>query len=113
MADDFRTEMKLTSPVWVDTKRLTYKALKFTRGVKTVLNGRALLNALRALSKGHRQHRTQGDALLNGGVLIAKQGGECVYAWASQVSGDHPKTEDVLVSARRALPQSPRAKTGS
>ncbi len=111
MADDFRTAMKLTSPIWVDTKRLTYKALKFTRGAKTILNAKALLNALRALSKGHRQHRTQGDALLNGGVLIARQGGECVYAWASQVAGDHPKTEDVLVMAREALPA--RAKTGT
>ncbi len=103
MADDFRTEMKLSSPVWADGKRLTYKALKFTRGIRTVFNGRALLNAFRALSKGHRQHRTQGDAFLNGGVLVAKKGGECTYAWASQVSGDHPQTPDVLDAAHRAL----------
>lgn len=103
MADDFRTEMKLSSPVWADGKRLTYKALKFTRGIRTVLNGRALLNAFRALSKGHRQHRTQGDAFLNGGVIVAKQGGQCTYAWASQVSGDHPKTADVIDAAHRAL----------
>ncbi len=102
MGDDFRTEEKLSSPVWVDGKRLTYKALKFTRGAKTILNGRALFNALRALSKGHRQHRTQGDAMLNGGVLVARKGGECVYAWASQVAGDHPKTADVLEVARAA-----------
>jgi hypothetical protein len=108
MADDFRTAMKLSSPVWADTKRLTYKALKFTRGVRTVLNSKALLNALRALSKGHRQHRTQGDALLNGGVLIARQGGECVYAWASQVSGDHPRTSDVVEAARLASSEQPR-----
>jgi hypothetical protein len=101
MADDFRTAMKLTSPVWVDTQRLTYKALKFTRGAKTILNPRSLFNALRALSKGHRQHKTQGDALLNGGVLIVRQSGECAYAWASQVAGDHPKTDDVLVMARK------------
>lgn len=102
MADDFRTAMELSSPVWADTKRLTYKALKFTRGLKTVFNGKALLNALRAMSKGHRQHRTQGDAMLNGGVVIARKGGECTYAWASQVPGDIPKTEDVILAARRA-----------
>ncbi len=100
MADDFRAQLSLSSPVWVDTKRLTYKALKFTRGWKTVLNARSLLNAVRALSKGHFQHRTQGDALLNGGVLVAKQGGQCIYAWASQVAGDHPRTADVLKAAR-------------
>ena len=103
MADDFRTALKLSSPVWADGKRLTYKALKFTRGLRTVFNTRALLNAFRALSKGHRQHRTQGDAFLNGGVLIAKKGGECTYAWVSQVSGDHPQTLDVLGAAHRAL----------
>ena len=102
MADDFRNAMNLSSPVWVDTKRLTYKALKFTRGIRTVLNARSLLNAVRALSKGHFQHRTQGDALLNGGVLVARQGGECVYAWASKVAGDHPRTADVLEAARRS-----------
>ena len=112
MADDFRAEMKLSSPVWVDTKRLTYKALHFTRGLRTVLNASALLNGLRALSKGHRQHRTQGDPFLNGGVLVVRQGGECVYAWASQVSGDHPKTADVLEVARRTL-GAPRGATGS
>ena len=103
MADDFRTEEKLSSAIWVDGKRLTYRALKFTRGLKTVLNAKSLLNAVRALSKGKRQHRTQGDSLLNGGVVIARKGGECAYAWISQVSGDHPKTDDVLEAARLAL----------
>jgi len=103
MADDFRTEMKLSSPVWADGKRLTYKALKFTRGLRTVLNTRALMNAVRALSKGHRQHRTQGDAFLNGGVVIARKGGDCTYAYASQVSGDTPRTSDVIDAAHRAL----------
>ena len=101
MADDFRTQSRLTSPVWADTKRLTYKQLQFTRGWSTVLNARSALNALRALSKGQRQHRTEGDPLLNGGVLVVQQGGECVYAFASQVAGDHPRTSDVIEVARR------------
>ncbi len=102
MADAFATEAKLSSPVWVDTKRLTYKALTFTHGKAKVLNFNSVFNGLRALSKGHRQHRTEGDPLLNGGVLVARKGGECVYAWASRVAGDHPKTTDVLDVARKA-----------
>lgn len=109
MADDFRTASRLTSPVWADTRRLTYKALKFSRGLKTVFNRKSLLSAFRAMSKGHRQHRTQGDALLNGGVLVALQGGDCIYAWASQVAGDHPSTDDVLDVARSALTPGRRA----
>jgi hypothetical protein len=102
MADDFRTEMKVSSPIWADTKRVSYKALKFTRGLDKVYNAKSAFNALRALSKGHRQHRTEGDPILNGGVLIARKGGECTYAWMSQVAGDYPKMKDVLESARLA-----------
>lgn len=113
MADDFRAELKLTSPVWVDTQRLTYKALKFTRGWATVLNTKALFNAVRAFGKGHRQHRAQGDSKLNGGVLVTRKGGECVYAYVSQVSGDIPNTADVLAAARKANSRDSLRATGS
>ena len=102
MADDFRTEMKVGAPVWVDTKRVTYKHLEFTYGKAKVLGPRSLVNAVRAMFKGHRQHRTQGNAMQNGGVLIAKKGGACAYAFSSEVAGDKPRIDEVLAAARNA-----------
>ena len=83
MADDFRQQQHLTSPVWVDLKKVTYRHLQFTRGQDKVLNARSAFNAVRALSKGHFQGSAQGlDTFQNGGVLVVKQGGECAYAFS-------------------------------
>lgn len=101
MADDFRAQQHLASPVWVDLKKVTYRHLAFTRGLDKVLNARSAWNALRALSKGHVQGRSRGlDTFQNGGVLVVKQGGECVYAFDSQVAGDKPPISEVLAAAR-------------
>jgi hypothetical protein len=54
------------------------------------------------LSKRFRQHRTQGPAFQNGGVLVVKPGGECAYAFVSEVSGDMPSLSKVLGIARAA-----------
>jgi prostamide/prostaglandin F2alpha synthase len=102
MADDFRTTMRITAPIWVDEKRVTYKQLQFSHGTASVLNVKSMLNAARALSKGHFQHRTQGNPVQNGGVLVVRKGGECLYAYASEVAGDMPKTAEVLAAARAA-----------
>ena len=100
MADDFRTAMKISAPIWIDAKRVAYRHLEFTHGTASVLNLKSMFNAARALSKGHLQHKTQGNPMQNGGVLVVKKGGECVYAFASTVAGDKPPMADVLAAAR-------------
>ena len=102
MADDFRIELKISAPIWVDTNREAYRHLEFSYGTKSVINARSALNAMRALSKGHIQHATQGNPLQNGGVLVVRKGGECTYAYASKVAGDNPPIKEVLAAARAA-----------
>ena len=103
MADDFRSQQRITSPVWVDLKKVTYRHLAFTRGKDQVLNARSALNAVRALAKGNFQGNSQGlDTVQNGGVLVVNQRGECVFAFLSEVAGDKPSTADVLEAARAA-----------
>lgn len=111
MADDFRAAQRITSPVWADLKKQTYRKLPFTRGLRTVLNARSALNAARALSKGHIQGRSQGlDTFQNGGVLVVDGTGACVYAHFSEVSGDLPPMEDVLAAARQLERPNTRSK---
>ena len=102
MADDFRTAMKISSPIWVDGKRETYRYFEFTHGLDKVLGVKSMFNAVRALSKGHIQHKTQGNPAQNGGVGVVNRKGECVYAYASAVAGDKPPLADVLKAARAA-----------
>ena len=95
--------MKISSPIWVDEKRATYRYLEFSYGAGTVFSGKSLLNAARALSKGHIQHKTQGNPMQNGGVLVVQKGGDCVYAYASRVAGDMAPMGEVLAAARAAV----------
>ena len=103
MAADFRAQMKIRSSIWVDTDRVAYRKLAFTYGLAKVLSPRSILNSLRSLRKGHFQHRTQGNPLQNGGVLVVRKGGECMFAFVEEVTGDHPKIADVLKAAREAV----------
>ena len=103
MADDFRTTMKIASPIWVDGKREAYKYFEFTHGVDKVLTMKSALNAVRALSKGHIQHKTQGNPVQNGGVVVVNRQGECVYAFVSAEAGDKPPMAEVLAAARAAV----------
>jgi hypothetical protein len=103
MAEDFATFMQLEpDAVWTDPSRQTYAHLGFTRGWLSVLDGAVLRAGVRAMARGFRQGRTQGDPVQQGGVLVVKQGGDVVYAYASVTAGDHPPVDEV-VSAALAL----------
>ncbi len=102
MADDFRQTMGIASPVWVDPQRRTYQLLGFKRSYASIVSPGALKNYARAFLRGHRQGLPQGDVLQQGGVVVVKRGGEPVYTYASEVSGDHPPIADVLSAAASA-----------
>ena len=103
MAEDFRTLLNVSSPVWVDTRKVTYRELKFTRGWRAaVFNLGSALHSVRAMSKGNFQGRSQGDVLQNGGVLVLQKGGACVYGFASKEAGDKPPIDEVLAACARA-----------
>ena len=103
MARDFVEQQGITSPVWVDPKRESYRHLGFVRtGLRALLDPRTLANALRAFKMGFRQGPVQGDPHQQGGVLVVAAGGKAVYGYASEIPGDMPPTAEVLAAARRA-----------
>jgi hypothetical protein len=102
MAADFREFLGLEVPVWVDTRRETYRLLGFQRQPWMLFRPSLWANGLRAVRAGFRQGRTQGDPWQQGGVLVVRQGGAPVYAYASATAGDHPAVDLVLRSAREA-----------
>jgi hypothetical protein len=103
MARDFQAQQQVGGAIWVDQTRRTYRHLGFTRGPGSTLFSLATLqHALRAMKKGFRQGRTQGDPWQQGGVLVVKAGGEAVWCHASEEAGDLAPLAEVLSAARRA-----------
>jgi hypothetical protein len=102
MAADFRDFMKLEVPVWVDTRRESYRFLGFRHQPLMLFNPSLWANGLRAARAGFRQGRTQGDPWQQGGVLVVRRGGQPVYGHASATAGDHPPLDTVLREARTA-----------
>ena len=96
-AQAFREDLGITTPLFTDPSLMTYRLLEFKRGVMdTVLSPKAWANAARALGKGFRQGKVQGDAWQLGGVLVVRPDGSVAYRYASAAAGDHPPGSDIL-----------------
>lgn len=102
MATDFRDELKLEVPVWVDPKRVSYTFLGFKHSYSMLLNPQVWVNGARAFAAGFRQKRTQGDPWQQGGVLVVRQGGALEFGYASATAGDHPPIDTVMAHAKAA-----------
>ena len=102
MAADFREQLQLEVPVWVDPKRITYTHLGFKRSLASVLRPAVWRHGLRAFRSGFRQRATQGDPWQQGGVLVVRRGGALEYSFASATAGDHPPLDLVMKQARAA-----------
>lgn len=98
MAKAFRDQFDITEPLYVDTKRNSYKALDFGRNPLTIASLGAAKSAARALGEGFRQGTTQGDAWQLGGVVAVRPDGTVAYRYASKHPGDHPPIADVLAA---------------
>jgi hypothetical protein len=102
MASDFRAELGLEVPVWVDPKRVSYSFLGFKHSYSMLLNPQVWGNGVRAFKAGFRQQRTQGDPWQQGGVLVVRPGGALEFGYASATAGDHPPLGTVMAHAKAA-----------
>jgi len=94
----FRDELGLETPLYVDTDKVAYRALRMKRGLTRVLRPAVVANGLRAMLSGSRQRRIQGDPLQLGGVLVVLPGGRVAYRYLSNEAGDHPPLSEVLAA---------------
>jgi peroxiredoxin len=98
-ARGFQQDHGIKSPLYVDTKRDSYRALGMKRGFFATLGSRATWrNMLRARKQGFRQGLTRGDAWQNGGVVVVEPGGRVAFSYLSREAGDHPPAADVLAA---------------
>ena len=96
MAQDFIEQFKISSPVYVDSKRVLYKALGLTASKMNLLNPKSVLPGIKTGKKGFVQGKVQGDPWQLGGVILLKASGEMPYVYRSSYAGDHPDLEQVI-----------------
>ena len=101
----FATQFGITSPLYVDPKRDSYRALGMKRGLFATLGSLASFGSVRrAMRAGFRQGLTRGDAWQLGGVLVVARGGEILYRHLSEAAGDKAPVADVLAALARHSP---------
>lgn len=86
----------------VDSKRQTYQALAFRRGIRYTLGPASMARGVDAMSRGFRQVNTQGDPFQQGGTLVVAAGGRPVMFQRARFAGDHASLEEVLAAVRMA-----------
>lgn len=92
----FRETTGYTGPLYTDPSLELYKAAGLKRGVFKVVSPRAAIAALGALRGGHRQGRTQGDALQQGGTMVIDRAGRVLWSHVDDFAGDNADPEEVL-----------------
>ena len=104
MAADFARQHAGPWPVLSDAKQRAFAAAGMRRGLFTTLHWRTLWNALRALRRGYRQGRVQGDPLQQGGVLVLDARGQLLHQQFDAAGGD-PIDLDAVVDAVATAPR--------
>jgi len=102
-AKAFVEETKIDLPVYVDEKRLIYKALEFKRPFLAFLTPRVFKRAAEARKEGFTQPGVFGDAFQLGGVVLLMPDGSMPYKYSSQFPGDHPKLDDLRAEVKKAV----------
>ncbi len=97
----FREHTGWAGPLYTDPTLEAYRAAHLERGVLKTLDPRGMGSLARALVRGHRQGRTQGDEYQQGGALVIDRDGNVVWQHISRRPGDLASVDDMLAAVRR------------
>jgi AhpC/TSA antioxidant enzyme len=90
---------------FTDPSLAAYRAAELVRSRWSTYGPRALVQLARAIVRGFRNGRPQGDPIQQGGTLYIARGGELCFHDRAKATGDHASLGDVVdvALARRAL----------
>lgn len=94
--EGFRDKTNYDGPLYTDPSLAAFKAAQLKRSMAANLNPLGIGRALRAVSRGHLQGRTQGDAAQQGGLVVVAPDGEVKYHHVSSGPGDLAPMGEVL-----------------
>ena len=95
-AREFRDTQVPDCDVYSDPSGASYRVIGARSGVLSTLDPAVIAAGFRTLRRGFRQAKTQGNALLNGGVVVMVPGNRVAWSYISKRAGDHPPTRRVL-----------------
>ena len=78
-----------TVDMYTDPERHAYKALGLLFGMGGMSGLKMLSHGLRAAKSGHRQGKTEGHPLQQGGVFVFDTNGEVRFRHRDETAGDH------------------------
>ena len=93
--------------MYTDPDREAYKALELTFGMGGVASIRMIANGLRAVQSGHRQGRTEGHPLQQGGVCVVDTSGSIRFLHRDVTAGDHVDAGQIRDVLREITATSP------
>jgi peroxiredoxin len=94
----FRDETGWPGPIYTDPSLAAYREAELVRSVGATLDPRSLGRAAKALLRGQRQGRTQGDQWQQGGVLVVDPNGAVRWRHASGRPGDNASPAQILAA---------------
>lgn len=83
----------------ISRRSAAYKALGFKHGMGGMLGLKSLVSLAGSVLSGHGSRAVQGDALQQGGVIVAGPGNEVYFLYRNREAGDYPATADILDAA--------------
>lgn len=101
-AIDFRDTHVPGDDVYTDPSLATYTALGAKRGIAATIGPAAAKEGLRALRRGFRQGLVQGNAWVQGAMLVVLPGDRVTWSRLNRHAGDHPPTAEVMDALRAA-----------
>jgi len=101
MAKSFQQEFGFSGDIYVDQKREIYNTLGCNRGVKYVLNGKALKSIQAAMADGFSQGKTAGDSLQLGGTFVISAKGGILFQHLEAFAGDHVDLTELLSACKQ------------
>jgi len=99
----FVEETGIELPVFVDEKRVVYKALEFKRPLLSFLSLKTFKRSAEAKKEGFSQPGVHGDAFQLGGVILRMPDGSMPYRYTSTFAGDHPPVEELKAAVKKAI----------
>jgi alkyl-hydroperoxide reductase/thiol specific antioxidant family protein len=84
--------------VLTDPARKSYDVAGLKRSFTATLKPAAAVSFVRALRRGFRQGRIQGDPWQQGGALVVRPGGKVVFQHVSSAPGDHASASTLLAA---------------
>jgi len=94
----FRDATSWTGALYTDPSLAAYRAAELVRSVGATLDPRSLGKAARALFRGQRQGRQQGDQWQQGGVVVIDTTGTVRWHHASSRPGDNASPAQILAA---------------